>query len=211
MHSFEAVIRSAIEGGRPLSIVYNGGSTPGRRRAVMPLEIQGDSLVARDTESNTRKTFKLNLVASVTESEGEIFSNPLSLPPKVSSVPDLPTLAAYAELWSERFREKGWHVTFDAESFALYTYFKNGKPKKTPSVRIAYFDRSNDSDFDFAFDLGFAEFVEQKKEPTGRERPWRLDSWRLSQGKSYASLHKAMEMFFEEAATSDPATSGTVR
>jgi hypothetical protein len=80
------------------------------------------------------------------------------------------------------------------------TYFKNGKPRKTPSVAVAFFDRSTD----LVWDLEANRTVEVKREPTGSERPWRVDSWRLKEGKSFGLLHSAVEMFLSEVRASDP-------
>ncbi len=44
------------------------------------------------------------------------------------------------------------------------------------------------------------------REITGRERPWRVDSWRFKEGKTFAQLERAFAVFMTEARASDPTT-----
>jgi hypothetical protein len=92
------------------------------------------------------------------------------------------------------------HQTSD--SFGVGTCFKNGKPKKTPSVWLRYIDPTQEE----VFDLETQEILCVEKELTGNERPWRVDSWRLKAGKTYHDLHSAFAMFVQEVRASDPST-----
>ncbi|MCX5807747.1 MAG: hypothetical protein NT010_17030 [Proteobacteria bacterium] len=65
---------------------------------------------------------------------------------------------------------------------------------------MIFFDRATDS----VWDLEMDNLVEVKRELTGRERPWRVDSWRFKQGKSFGLLHSAVELFLTEVRESNP-------
>jgi hypothetical protein len=114
-------------------------------------------------------------------------------------IPALDSLPAYADYFRAELEAAGWHVHQETHLLGVGGYFKNGKPKKTLSVAIQFMDRSTD----FEFDLETGDFVEVKKISTGRERPWRVDSWRFREGKTYGRLGSAIEKFLEEVHASD--------
>ena len=104
----------------------------------------------------------------------------------------------------EHFRSEligaGWDLYEEEGSFGIATRFKNGKPKKTASVLIRYFDRSTE----VVFDLEAEELKTVPRELTGREKPWRVDSWRFKEGKTMAELQRAFAHFMAEARASNP-------
>jgi len=188
--------------GEVVTITYNGGSRPGQPRKIVPISISNEELVGIEPGSHTQKHYKLNRIALVELSSGERESNSEAIAPVISNVPALDTLTEYIEQYSPELQSAGWYISTSDTSFSIGTYFKNGKPRKTPSVSIQYIDRSIETVYDFDKD----EFVQVKKDLTGRERPWRVDSWRFKEGKSLAQLHHAFELFIQEARASDPAT-----
>lgn len=102
--------------------------------------------------------------------------------------------------YSAEFKVAGWHMRQRKNSFELAGFFKNGKPRKTPSVSISYVDRSNVIELELYSD----ELVERKKELTGRERPWQVDSPRFKESRTYGDCNRAFETFLEESRASDP-------
>ena len=110
-------------------------------------------------------------------------------------------LAYHAQPYRAELLAAGWHL-YEEEGFGISGRFKNGKPKKTPSVWIRYFDRSTEN----VLDLESGEFVTITREFTRQPRPWRVDSWRFAEGKSLADLPAAFALFLEEAGASDPFT-----
>lgn len=188
--------------GEVVTITYNGGSRPGQPRKIVPLSMSSEELVGVEPDSHTQKHYKLNLVALVELSSGERALNAKATAPVISNIPTRGTLTEYVELFSPELQTAGWYISKSDTLFAIGTYFKNGKPRKTPSVSIQCFDRSIET----VFDLDSGELVQVKKELTGRERPWRVDSWRFKEGKSLTQLHHAFELFVQEARASDPAT-----
>ena len=117
-------------------------------------------------------------------------------------MPALKTLAEYVAYFRSELAVAGWHLYEEEGSFGVATRFKNGKPRKTPCVLIRYFDRSTET----VFDLDAEELRSMPRELTGRERPWRVYSWRFKEGKTLRELQQAFALFMEEARASDPAT-----
>ncbi len=201
------IIDQAIASGELVNIVYNGGSAPGSLRTIIALSVSSDHLTARDPASGIVKLFKLEKIVSACLSDGVFVKiENASLAPS-SQVPIYKTLAEYAAEFSPILKEKSWNIILKENYFAIGAYFKNGKPKKKPSVSIQYFDPTLET----VYDLESNDFVTRKRELTGRERPWRVDSWRQPQGYSYSKLHKAIEVFLQEANESSPFTAGTIR
>ena len=196
------LLTKTVGTGEVVTITYNGGSRPGQPRKTVPISISNEELVGIEPGSHTQKHYKLTRIALVELSSGERESNSEAIAPVISDVPVLDTLSEYIERYSPELKLAGWYISTSDTSFSIGTYFKNGKPRKTPSVSVQYIDRSIETAYDFEKDA----FVEIKKDLTGHERPWRLDSWRFKEGKSLSQLHRAFELFIEEARASDPTT-----
>ncbi|WP_137921530.1 hypothetical protein [Hydrogenophaga sp. 2FB] len=207
MDGVRELLQRAAESGELVTIVYNGGSKPGHPRPVLPLSIQGGVLSAREPKTRVAKSFKLQKIASVTIGETLTASNASAIPITTPAVPVLGTLMDYAALFGPDFRAAGWNIIEGENMLAVGTYLKNGAPKKTPSVSLEFVDRSIEE----VFDWETGEIGTQKRELTGRERPWRVDSWMQPQAKSFSELPKAMEMFVQEVKSSNPQTAKTTR
>jgi hypothetical protein len=174
---------------------------------VVPVSVSDDGLVAVEPGSRVNKTYKFDKIASVELANGLRATNEQATPPTVApalpEVPNLNTLAEYVEHFRAELIGAGWHLCEEEDgSFGIATRFKNGKPKRTPSVMIRFFDRSNE----VVFDLEAEGLRTISRDFTGRERPWRVDSWRFKEGKTLAELHRAFAMFMAEARASDPST-----
>lgn len=207
MPSVVELLQQAISNGEVVTIIYNGGSRPGQPRSLIPLSLTNEDLVAREPAARITKSFKLQKIASASLSNGEALDNPNAIPIAPPQAPSFSTLAEYSAYLSSDFRAAGWNVIEGENYLAVGTYFKTGKPKKTPSVSIQFIDRSIEE----LLDWETGEISTQSRELTGRERPWRVSSWRQPQGKSFAQLQNAAEMFIQEVRASNPSTASTLR
>ena len=206
MHSIEEVLRQAIRTGEVVNIVYNGGSKPGQSRPVIVISVSDEDVVAREPTSRMTKSFKLPKIASASASNGEAAENPSVVPIQVAEAPILSTFTEYERYFDPELRAAGWHVTVSDNYLAVSAYFKSGKPRKTPTVSLQFIDRANEPRLDWET----GEFSTETRELTGRERPWRVDSARLSQGKSFGELQRAAELFIHEVrASQSPASAAS--
>jgi len=185
-----------------ITITYNGGSRPGQPRKVLPISLSVEELIAVEPGSHIKKHYKLKQIALVESSSGERAINTEVKSLAVSDIPNFETLSEYVARFESELRAAGWHIFTSETSFAIGTYFKNGKPRKTPSVAIQYCDRS----FLMVMDLDTGRVAPVEQELTGRERPWRVDSWRFKEAKTFTELPHAFKLFIQEAQASDPAT-----
>lgn len=202
-NSIEELLLSVAGSGELITIVYNGGSRPGQPRQLIPVSISNQLLIAVEPASHTNKSYKLERIASVELSSGEHISNLKADPPSaLSNLPSFETLLEYSKYLIPELRVAGWHIYETETSFAIATHFKNGKPRKTPSISIQYVDPN----FETIFDIESGEIKTVPRELTGREKPWLVDSWRFHRGRSFSILKKAFELFIEEAQVSDPTT-----
>ncbi len=198
MQNIIEILQSAIDTGNAVTIIYNGGSKPGQARELIPLSLNGENLSAREPTSRRAKTFKIQKIASAALQSGEAAKNPEAIPapPKSELVPNFGSFEEYAIFLKEKLKGTVFNVSEAENYFSVFEFFKNGKPRKTPSASIQYIDRSTETVFNFET----GEFEEQKRELTGRERPWRVDSKRLSEGKTFSQLQSAVELFLKEVA-----------
>jgi len=204
MATIAELLRSTVGSGGLVSLVYNAGGRPGVVRSVVPLSLTESELVAVELGSTTEKTYRLDRIASVSLSNGTSASN-IQTDPAPVALPEVPlcgSLGEYAEYFKAELAAAGWHICEESDSFGIATRFKNGKPKKTPSVQIRYFDRSTE----LVFDMDNQEPRTVPRELTGHERPWRVDSWRFKEGKAVRELRRAFAVFIAEARASSPAT-----
>lgn len=194
MSELRQQLEDVIRQGSTIVIRYNGGSRPGVERAVIPLSLSNEELVAREIGQRQGKQFKLEKIASFRLLDGEAVVNPAAISVTISFAPEYETFEEYVAEFEQLAMERRWHVVKDKDYFAVCEFFKNGKPKSTPCISIQFFDRTKETVLDFET----GEFVETQRELTGRERPWRVDSKRMGDGKSFALLPRAAELFMEE-------------
>ncbi len=215
------LLRAASESGEIVTIVYNRGSRPGMARTVVVGSVSRQSL--RVWEQGVEKTYNPDYIASVQLSSGESATNPEVLPPPapkppprvVPDVPGLPSLAAYITHYRSELEAAGWHLHEEPNGFGVCTRFKNGKPKKTPSVLLRYLEPSPQdpgslADVKLVLSVGADGKLDTRTETVERAprqpRPWRIDSWRLPTGKTFRELQPAFALFIDEVRLSDPAT-----
>lgn len=185
--------------GEVITIAYGGGSRPGEAREIIPLSCAVSYIEAIEPGSSVKKHYKLEKVLWARCGSDEPISNERAVAAARNHIPPLDSLSAYADYFRSKLTEAGWHIHQEAYSLGVGGYFKNGKPKKTPSVAIRFIDPSADIEFD----LKTGDFVEVKRMLTGKERPWRVDSWRFREGKTFGRLTSAAEIFIEEVRASD--------
>ena len=178
MPSIVHVIQSAIDGSATVSIVYNGGSNPGKSRIVIPVSLTTDELIAREPPARVAKRFMLAKIASASLTTGEYAMNLEAAPAPLQLAPNLDSFIDYAAFFRDSLKDSNFNIIESENYFAIAGFLKNGKPRKTPAASIQFVDRSTDTVLNF--DSG--ELEEQQHEITGRERPWRVDSTRLTEG-----------------------------
>ena len=188
------ILKRAITDSTMVSIVYNGGSRPGQSRQLIPLSISNDELVAREPTTRIAKTFKLQKVAAVTFITGEEAKSPDVIPVPNMLAPTFDAFDEYAAYFRGLIDKKNFGVVEKPNFFAVFGFFKNGNLRKTPLVSIQYLNRSVKSVINF--ESGEIELVHH--ELTGRERPWRVDSIKMQEGKTFSQLSNAVELFLQE-------------
>jgi hypothetical protein len=156
-------------------------------------------LQARDVTAGVSKQYKLDKILWV--EAGGVREGANSMPG--FSLPAFQSLAEYSKHFRVEFESLGWYIRESDASFAVGSFFNNGKPKKTPSVAISFCERTTGS----VYDLDVDDFVGVPREISGHERPWRVDSWRYKAGRTFGSLQKAMWEFYNEVIASDPRNS----
>jgi hypothetical protein len=194
--SVQELLRSAMGTGETVTIVYNAGSRPGQPRRVVALSFTDDEVIIAEPGVHFRKHYKLNKIASVELSNGTRADNLTAVRDPEPSAPSMDTLAQYAEHFGPELRAAGWHVFSSEEQLAVGEYFKNGKPRQSAVVSIAYFEPTGQLYVDVFAPGGD---LEVKHLPTtGHERPWRVDSPRQTQGRTFKDLRSAMSHFIDE-------------
>lgn len=187
-----------------VSLAYAGGSRPGSVRDVVVISLHDSYFSGREVGAVgfARKNYRLDRILWLEDSSGRRVEGGNVVRDETSSiqVPELDSLVEYADYLRGGLEQAGWHVHESEHLFGVGSYFKNGKPKKTPSIAITYCDRPTELMWDFDGN----EIAKVERVATGRERPWRLDSWRFDAGRTYALLHHAVKKFLEEIIASDP-------
>lgn len=193
---FQGVART----GEIITVAYDGGSRPGEARQLTISSCTETDLSVNEENARFIKQYKVSKILWAEDSSGTRIMNSAIIEDSHSQLPQFDTLQQYAYHLSPELETAGWNILRENDFFGVGTCFKNGKPKKTPSIAVTYIERNTDD----VFDPDRNEFVAVKKEPTGRERPWRLDSWRFKEGKSFRLLHSAIEAMTEEVRASTP-------
>jgi hypothetical protein len=189
--------------GEQITIAYGGGSRPGEPRPLYIIACSESEFKAYEGDTRHVKTYKIPKVLWAEDSAGNHVTNEEEhLRSFRVTLPKFESLEEYAAHLRPEFEKAGWHIHSEPNLFGVGVYFKNGKPKKTPSVAIRYFDPKDEDDAFYTStgmnDASLASGI------TGRERPWRVDSWRFKEGKTFKKLHAAMEVFVHEVRASDP-------
>ena len=186
--------------GEIITLAYGGGSRPGQARDLLVASCSDDSIRAIESGARAQKQYKIEKILWVENAQGQRVENQAAAERQRALLPRLESLSEYISLLEAKYENAGWHIHKSDEMFGVGSYFKNGKPKKTPSIAIAFFDPSTE----VVWDIEANGLVEKQRSLTGRERPWRVDSWRFKEGKTFGLLYSAMELFMEEVEASNP-------
>lgn len=204
MSDMIAALRQAAETGKTITLAYGAGSRPGKERDLVIAACTDSEIRVFEKGSRFPKSYKLTKVLWVLDESGHKILNQPSIETFNQQIPAFQSIADYDNHFRAEFENVGWLVEGDgAEFFSVGTYFKNGKPRKTPSVLIAYYDPSLREDLDID---GSGDIIYVPHQVSGNERPWRVDSWRFEQGKTFKNLQFALEVFTDEVRASDPKT-----
>ncbi len=187
-------IKKAVDDGSTIEFIYNGGSHPGQMRLAIPISVNNGTFIARDPATRTAKTFKIAKVASLCQSGGELQKNAQAAPIQEHTLPELQDFNAYIPHFRSLVSDPNLCIVEGERFFAVSMRLKNGKPCKSYAASIQFMDRTKE----FVLNFETGEIEERTRELTGRERPWRIDSIRLSEGKSLSVLSKAAELFAQE-------------
>jgi hypothetical protein len=155
-------IRESIGTGELINIIYHGGSEPGTARMILPIKIEDDKVRARCYTSNQVKVFSIEKIElapdDLSDYTGE-HKEPASLEDAIAP-------------YLDELKADGWVIELTSDSAQLFTYYKNGKIRKTASVGIY-----------FSSDSGYA----------ANPRPW------YAGGQAYKYLSKAILVFMASA------------
>lgn len=177
-------LQRIIEAKEQTTIIYNGGSAPGAARRIAPIEIKGDSLIARCLESNVRKTFKLAKIELVT-------TQPI-VPYQVDDRSSW-TFAQHTTALRAAIEATGWHSSETDCSLLLFRFFKNGKLHKTPVMGISFQEFTTEGGWDMA---------ENRPVQTVKPavNPWKVFAPNQESTRSFRHLDKAFSAFAEALA-----------
>jgi hypothetical protein len=188
MMPFDA-LRTARANGSSIRVIYNAGSQPGSVREIIPVVVADKEISAIDVLTGIKKTFKIEFLALPPVSCNAPQYDP-SLG-KTESEFDTKTIEEVSRIIVDDMRSLGWHIVVDKDEVGLFAYFKNGKPKKTPEVRLNYQQFVTE----FVMDDG----GELHEETALSNRPYRLESKNFASARSFAKLSSAWPKFLDEA------------
>lgn len=180
-----ARLRRAIDRREPVRITYAGGSQPNTARHIVPMRVRGDEVEAEDIAARELKTFKIDKIRLLTESDDAVEYDPS---------PDAaiaPTVAKAIESEVQGLRLLGWHVEVADDAVGLCRYFKNGKARKTPDIVLSY----DEWTVDF-FDDFHGKGMQELRRPS--TRPYAVRT-RSAATRTFASQRKAVVLFLNEA------------
>jgi len=220
MQELESFLRKNIGEHRQISLAYSGGSNPGGVREIIITGIHdGDQGLyisgypPGEVGRPSTKNYRLSRIIWASDELGsKVINNEVEESPNSTKgpVPELPyfySLEKYAEHFVSGLVGAGWHVTSDPSLLSIGTFFKNGKPKKTPSVAISFDPIPSESAHDHSGVSGAS--VSSPGEHV-RSRPWCVSSWRFKRARTFSDLHHAIQVFAQEAIESDPSTAGLI-
>jgi hypothetical protein len=187
-------LRTARANGSSIRVIYNSGSQPGSVREIVPVVVADKEIRAIDVLTGIEKTFKLEFL--------ELPSVPCNAPlydpslGKTESEFDTKSIEEASETILDEMRALGWHVAVGTDEIALFAHFKNGKPKKTPDVRLNYQQ--------FVTELIMDDDGELHETNGLSNRPYRLESKNFASARTFAKLSSAWPKFLDEAHSRAP-------
>ena len=181
-------LQEAQERGEVLRIKYHGGTQPGAVREIYPVRIMGERIIARCLASNAEKTF---IVEKIELCESEELSYQLGAHSLGPDEVGYESYAEFCDLHKTELAELGWHVNIEPDCISLHRFFKNGKPRKSSDVSLAYEEYT----YDTVIDLGGATHTENARKSL---RPWSVRAKNMNT-RVFKYLSKATAAFLEQA------------
>ena len=185
-------VSEAIQSKNHLTIIYHGGSNPGMIREVFPFSIEGEMLQARCGITNNVKMYNLRKMQVVDE-HGVVVGNAIS-----ENKNDFSCFASLEDFFDDQrdaLEALGWGASFSENRIELRRFFKNGKPRKTPDLYLAYEE--------YIFEYYYDEEMEVVTTKKTRERPWIVSI--KNKVSVFSHKEKAMDKFFAAACEHAPA------
>lgn len=143
METIKKILEEAIGTGEIITIIYHGGSEPGASRMISPIKVNDGIVRARCLTTNKVKGFSLDKI-ELSSSDQVSYTGQTTKPEEPEN------LIAGIEPFINELNELGWLVQQYEDQIGLFERFKNGKPKKRPTVFLIY-DRNPESDIDMRF------------------------------------------------------------
>lgn len=180
-----AAILTAIGERKTLTIVYHGGSQPGTARDIQPLRLADDVVFARDLTTDEERAFRVDKIEL--PAAGDAIHR-YSRTPEIQPEARTQTIGETFAPLVEELRALGWGVEVGMNAVGVFSFFKNGKPRKTATVWLQ-------------FDEWIYDYTEDGRDVMRRSsRPYCVRSARFQPARSFARLEPAAEMFMTEAA-----------
>jgi hypothetical protein len=199
--TLEQALQHAITSAELVHLVYNGGSTPGEERPLIPIRLSSEELIAKTPGLDILKPYKLAKIASVLLKDGRFAVNHDAVEVPASALPYAASLEEYTKALRPTLAAAGWNVFEGSNVLGVGRFTKDGKPRRRPIIAIRFMDRTQEE----KLDLQTGELFIEQRELTGRERPWRVESELQVQAKAFGDLHKAIEFFTQEVSKSNAA------
>ena len=187
-------LNTARATGRPVRVIYSSGSQPGSVREIIPVAVAEKEVRALDVMTGIEKTFKIEFLA--------IAPSPCTAPQydpsrgKTPSEFDTQTIGEVSKPIADELASLGWHVHLEKDEVSLFSFFKNGKAKKTPEVRLTFQQYATEFTMDDGGELHQATFLSN--------RPYRLESKNFASARTFAKLSSAWPKFLDEAQSRAP-------
>ncbi len=189
-------LRTARANGSSIRVIYNSGSQPGSVREIIPVVVADKEIRAIDVLTGIKKTFKLEfLELPPVPCNAPLYDPSLG---KTESEFDTKSIQEASETIVDEMRGLGWHVAVGKDEVSLFAHFKNGKPKKTPEVRLTYQQ--------FVTELIMDDDGELHENIGLWNRPYRLESKSFASARSFAKLSAGWPKFLDEAQSRAPQT-----
>lgn len=151
IETLRARLEEAIPNGEWFEIIYHGGSRPGSKRKIAPIAVFQDRVRARCYTSDAVKPFmlaKIEIVEIGVSTSAPVWSDPPPLLPQ----PSIVDTRCVHRIYAEELITKGWNVELeeleDGWSLHLTGFFKNGKPKRSPTHSLHFNHSTRESWFD---------------------------------------------------------------
>lgn len=135
----EKILLEAITTGEIITITYNGGSQPGTKRQISPINISNSMVRATCLNSNETKLFSLSKIQIVSNTDSFKSYNPNLQKPAADEPCNL------SEILSkhiDEFKALGFHLEIRENYAAVYRILENGDIVETPDVTVAKTDEN---------------------------------------------------------------------